>query len=82
MFQNKGNLHEFVVRTNKWRSIWNRAPLNLEVKSDRKILEEIIESELSPENLTCDGELPRSEVTAKYNHFTRLLTQLKELDKA
>ena len=82
MFQSKENLHEFVVRTNNWRSIWNRAPLSLEVKSDRKILEEIIESELSPENLTCDGELPRSEVAAKYNHFTRLLTQLKELDKA
>jgi len=82
MFQNKGNLYEFVVRTNKWRSIWGHAPLNLQVKSDRKILEGIIESELSPENLTCDGELPRSEVAAKYNHFTRLLTQLKELDKA
>lgn len=82
MFQNKGNLHEFVVRTNKWRNMWNRAPLSLEVESDRKVLMDLIENELSPENLTCDGELPRSEVMAKYSHFNRLLTQLKDLDKA
>lgn len=82
MFQNKGNLNEFVVRTNNWRSMLGHAPLNLQVKSDRKILEDLIESELSPENLTCDGELPRSQVAARYSHFTRLLTQLKDLDKA
>ena len=82
MFQNRGNLNEFVVRTNNWRSMWGHNPLNLQVKSDRKILEDLIESELSPENLTCDGELPRSQVAARYNHFTRLMSQLKALDKA
>lgn len=38
---------------------------------------EKIENELSPENLTCDGELPRHEVQKKQR---TLLAALKELD--
>ena len=79
MFKNAGSLNEYVVSTNKWRNIWGHAPLNLQVKQDRKILEDLIESELSPENLTCDGELPRSQVMARYNNLTMLKAQLKAL---
>ena len=79
MFKNAGSLNEYVVSTNKWRSIWGHAPLNLQVKQDRKILEGLIQSELSPENLTCDGELPRSQVVSRYNNLTMLMSQLKAL---
>lgn len=37
------------------------------VRFQQEILEDLrdVECELSPENLTCDGELPRSQVTKR-----------------
>jgi len=35
---------------------------------------------LSPENLTCDGELPRSQVQARYRQLTAAARELKQLD--
>ena len=44
----------------------------------KETLEAILEIEckLSPENLTCDGELSRSEINAKY----RALTEAKDIE--
>ena len=39
-----------------------------------------IDMELSPENLSCDGELPRSQVQARYRALTRAAAQLLQLD--
>jgi hypothetical protein len=35
---------------------------------------------LSPENLTCDGELPRNQVHARYKLLTKAAFELKQLD--
>ena len=37
------------------------------MRSEAEIIEDLrdVECELSPENLTCDGELPRSQVARK-----------------
>jgi hypothetical protein len=35
---------------------------------------------LSPENLTCDGELPRSLVQARYKELTNAARELQKLD--
>jgi hypothetical protein len=35
---------------------------------------------LSPENLTCDGEIPRSVVQRKWQMLTRVRQQLQKLD--
>jgi hypothetical protein len=40
----------------------------------------MIDSELSPENLTCVGELPRSQVQARYRQLTKVAQQLMALD--
>jgi hypothetical protein len=40
----------------------------------------MIDSALSPENLTCDGELPRSEVQRRYRELITAAKQLKKLD--
>jgi hypothetical protein len=39
-----------------------------------------IDCELSPENLTCDGELPRSEVDRRYKALTSAAKDLIKLD--
>jgi hypothetical protein len=40
----------------------------------------MIDSALSPENLTCDGELPRAEVNRRYKELMTAAKQLKQLD--
>jgi hypothetical protein len=46
----------------------------------RKRVAQSIDSELSPENLTCDGELPRSQVNARYRQLTAAARELIALD--
>ena len=41
---------------------------------------ETIDSDLSPENLTCDGELPRSLVQKRYKELTMAAKELQKLD--
>jgi hypothetical protein len=40
----------------------------------------MIDAALSPENLTCDGELPRAEVNRRYKELMTAAKQLKKLD--
>ena len=42
----------------------------------------MIDSSLSPENLTCDGELSRTEVNRRYKELMSAAKQLKKLDPA
>ena len=54
--------------------------LSLQSAADRQTIAELIDSELSPENLSCDGELPRAEVARRYKTLTTAASQLKQLD--
>jgi len=73
-------LREFVERENKWSAIFGSAPLSLQSAADRKRIAGKIDSCLSPENLTCDGELSRREVDAKFRFLTRAAEQLMKMD--
>lgn len=77
---NAQNLNEYVEGLNKWRMIWNHLPLDPNSASDRQRIAESLEGELSPENLTCDGELPRSQVQARYRQLMQAAKELKQLD--
>jgi len=73
-------LKEFVERENKWSSIFGSPALDLKSAADRKAIAGKIDSCLSPENLTCDGELTRAQVNAKFRFLTRAAEQLMKLD--
>ena len=73
-------LKEFVERENKWSSLFGSPALSLQSASDRKKIAGKIDSALSPENLSCDGELPRSQVNAKFKFLTKAAEQLMKLD--
>jgi hypothetical protein len=73
-------LKEFVERENKWSAIFGSAPLDLKSAADRKQIASKLDSCLSPENLTCDGELTRAQVNAKYRFLTKAAGQLLKLD--
>lgn len=73
-------LQNFVDQKNRWNSFFKGPQYNLNTAKDRQALANMIDSALSPENLTCDGELPRAEVTRRYNHLTACAQQLNKLD--
>jgi hypothetical protein len=79
---NISNLEAFVEQENKWTAIFNKKakPLSLLNAKDRQRIADIIDCKLSPENLTCDGELSRAQVNAKYRMLTRCAQELLSLD--
>ena len=77
---NISTIEQYVEQKNKWRAIFNQKPLSLLNGADRQAIANSIDSELSPENLTCDGELPRSQVQARYKSLTKAAFELKQLD--
>jgi hypothetical protein len=54
--------------------------LSLLNKQDRQAIANSIDSELSPENLTCDGELRGAQVQHKFRYLTRCAEELLSID--
>jgi hypothetical protein len=77
---NISTLEQYVENKNKWRAIFNERPLSLFNQADRQAIANGIDSEMSPENLTCDGELPASVVRAKMRNLTRCAEELLSID--
>ena len=75
-------LQEFVDRENRFGAVFNRKPLSLSIAKDRQEIANRIDSALSPECLTCDGELSRTEVQRRYKALTTAARQLKKVDPA
>jgi hypothetical protein len=73
-------LKAYLEQKNSWGKLFGSQPLDLTNARDRQKIANSIDSELSPENLCCDGELPRSQVQAKYKRLTQCAAQLKKLD--
>ena len=73
-------LTQFVEQENRWSAIFGYAPLSLAIDTDRQKIADKIEAKLSPENLTCDGELGRTEVDRRYRFLRRVAAQLILLD--
>lgn len=73
-------LERYVDRKNAWTKIFNGQPLSLNNAKDRQKIADSIDADLSPENLTCDGELSRSQVNVRYRELAQAAKQLKQLD--
>ena len=73
-------LNAYLVRKNAYATIFGAKALTLTNATDRQKIADSIDSDLSPEMLTCDGELPRSLVQARYKELIAAAKQLKKLD--
>ena len=73
-------LNAYIAKKNQWNAIFKSTQYCLDTQADRQRLASCIDSDLSPENLTCDGELPRSLVQAKYKELVYAASQLKKFD--
>jgi hypothetical protein len=75
-------LTKFIEQKNHWNSFFNGPQYEIATAKGRQRVADMIDAALSPENLTCDGELPRDEVNRRYKELTTAARQLKQLDPA
>lgn len=73
-------LAQFVKQRNQFNSVFGIKALDLTVAADRQRIAEIVDSALSPENLTCDGELSQAQVRSRYRELTQVAKELQQLD--
>lgn len=77
---NIATIEQYVEQKNKWRGVFGQKPLSLLNAKDRQDIANSIDSELSPENLTCDGELRGAQVQHKFRYLTRAAEELLSID--
>lgn len=75
-------LTAYVDRKNAFANLFGSKQLSIQNADDRKEIAQSLDSDLSPENLTCDGELSEKQVRAKYRTLKRALKELIALDPA
>ena len=73
-------LAKFIEQKNHWNSFFKGEQYEIQTAQGRRRVAEMIDSCLSPENLTCDGELSRTEVNRRYKELTTAARELIKLD--
>lgn len=73
-------LTAYVDHKNAFAKILGARQLDLQNAQDRQRIASDIDSHLSPENLSCDGELSRAEVNRRYRELTTVAKQLQAFD--
>ncbi len=75
-------LAKFIEQKNHWNSFFQGEQYEIATAAGRQRVADMIDSCLSPENLTCAGELPRAEVNRRYKELMTAAKQLRSLDPA
>ena len=75
-------LEAYIDRQNQWNSMFRGKVETFEIATPagRQRLADVIDCALSPENLSCDGELSRTETNRRYRELTTVARQLIQLD--
>lgn len=77
---NISNLEAYVERKNAWRAMFGQEELSLLRGEDRAAIADMIEGDLSPENLTCDGEADPAYVRKQHAFLIRCAQEMKSID--
>lgn len=73
-------LKAYIDKKNQWNAIFKGRQYEVKTAKGRQEVADSLDADLSPENLTCDGELPRSQVQARYKQLTAAARDLQKLD--
>ena len=77
-------LQSYIDNKNKYMALFRgqrTEPLyEVQTAAGRKRIADSLDADLSPENLSCDGELPRAEVNRRYRELTAAAKDLVKLD--
>jgi hypothetical protein len=76
------SLNALIKLENDWSSMFNPKFVAYEVATvaGRERVAKMIDAKLSPENLSCDGELSIAQTRARYNALTSAAKDLVKLD--
>jgi len=72
-------IEQYLDQKNQWRKIFGEQPLSLMSSADAQKIADMLDSDLSPENLHCDGEITAAQARTKYNFLTRAASELRAL---
>ena len=73
-------LNKYVAQKNSFNAIFKGRAYDLTSSADRQLVANALDSDLSPENLTCDGERPMSQVRTRAAFLKKAASQLVKLD--
>jgi len=73
-------LQKYIDQKNRWNSIFKGKQYEIQTAKGRQEVANCLDSDLSPENLCCDGELSRSQVLTKHRALTSVVKELQKLD--
>ena len=77
---NISNLEQYVERKNSWGKLFGNKPLSLLNAKDRQSIANSLDADLSPENLTCDGEVRGKALQDKQRLLFRCAEELISID--
>ena len=77
---NIATIEQYVADKNRWNAIFKGPQLSLLNAKDRQRVANMLDADLSPENLTCDGELSGFQVRAKAKFLNRAAEELQSID--
>jgi hypothetical protein len=77
---NISNIESYVERKNSWAKIFKGKQYSLLSAVDRQAIASMLDADLSPENLTCDGEVRGAELQAKARFLNRCAAELVSID--
>jgi hypothetical protein len=77
---NISTIEQYVKQKNEWNAIFGYKELSLLTTSDRQRIADMLESDLSPENLTCDGEVRGAALVRKSTFLYRCAHELMSID--
>lgn len=75
-------LQAYIDKQNRWNSLFsgNKVVYEVDTAKGREFVARNIDAALSPENLSCDGELSISQTRARYRELTNAAKDLIKLD--
>ena len=73
-------LQAYIDQKNRWNKLFKGKQYEIQTAKGRQEVADSLDADLSPENLTCDGELSRSQVQTKYRSLSQAAKELQKLD--
>lgn len=72
-------IEKYVEQKNRLNSVFGESKLRLSNSKDAQKIADMLDCDLSPENLACDGELRGTALRTKANFLRRAASELKAL---
>ena len=72
------NLQAYIDQKNSWTRFFNAPAITFPLtQAEVNTIAGGLDSDLSPENLHCDGEISQAEAQRKYNYYGRVIRELE-----